>query len=61
MIIMDPTTISVNPTKSKWSGVLPAAWVNYERAREIKSYYTAVNDVAEFMQANPEVNYRYYI
>lgn len=34
-------------------------WGNYMRYRDIKAYYKALNDVAEFMLTRPEINYRY--
>lgn len=34
---------------------------NYQRIKELRSYYTLMSDIAEFMRANPDINYRYFV
>ena len=37
------------------------AMINFMRHRSIKEYYKSVDDVYQFRQAFPEINFRYYI
>mmetsp|Transcript_12856 Transcript_12856/g.21745 ORF Transcript_12856/g.21745 Transcript_12856/m.21745 type:complete len:270 (-) Transcript_12856:151-960(-) len=34
---------------------------NWRRKQEFKSYYGLLSDIAEFMKAYPEINYRYFV
>ena len=39
--------------------LLPLTMQYYYRNQSIKEYYASIKDIFEFMQANPDVNYRY--
>jgi len=39
--------------------IMPEAIQYYYRNKTIKAYYATIKDIFEFMQANPNVNYRY--
>jgi len=39
--------------------IMPMAIQYYYRNKSIKEYYESIKDIFEFMQANPDVNYRY--
>jgi len=52
---MDPTRLEKFETKNA------NTWENYMRLKEMKDYYKIFSDIAEFMRANPDINYRYYV
>mmetsp|Transcript_5401 Transcript_5401/g.8361 ORF Transcript_5401/g.8361 Transcript_5401/m.8361 type:complete len:82 (+) Transcript_5401:251-496(+) len=37
------------------------SWEYFSRYRELKGDYSSLNDLAEFMRAHPNVNYRYLV
>ena len=39
--------------------MMPMALQLYYRNKSIKDYYSTIKDIYEFMQCNPDVNYRY--
>lgn len=41
--------------------LIPKTIQNYQRKKDIHDFFTNLNDVLEFMQANEEVNYRYFV
>ena len=57
------TPIKHNPTTDKPSkfNIWPETIRNYQRKNGIKKYYQKMDDIREFIRANPEVNYRYFI
>ena len=55
VIIMYPDHIG------KQVGIQQSSIYNYLRARELKGYYTLFNDIALFMKAHPDVQYRYFV
>ena len=55
VIVMDPTRLEKFETKNA------NTWENYMRLKEMKDYYKTFSDIAEFMRANPDINYRYYV
>ena len=56
MMILMPEKIPTLPRNAT-----DLAYSYYARHKELKAHYQALNDAAEFMQAHPNVQYRYFI
>lgn len=53
---MDPERMSEDPGPEDNNSIS-----NYMRQMDFKSYYSTLNDVAEFIRANPDIQYRYFV
>ena len=58
IIILESNKLDPMPAVN--NSTMPATFYEYERARTIRDYYQVMNDIEEFMKANPDINYRYF-